>query len=53
MKGRGVEVGLAVEAACQKFFKSTATYRMERGLCVKTHQSLVGSGLQNLCHQTR
>lgn len=32
MKGRGVEVGLVVEAACQTFFDSTATCRMERRL---------------------
>ena len=30
MRGRGVETGLIVEAAAQKFFESTATYRMER-----------------------
>lgn len=30
MKGRTLEAGLVVEAACQKFFESTATYRMER-----------------------
>ncbi|WP_139327860.1 hypothetical protein [Rhodobacter aestuarii] len=32
MRGRGVETGLIVEAAAQKFFESNATYRMERRL---------------------
>lgn len=30
MRGRGVETGLIVEAAAQKFFESTAIYRMAR-----------------------
>ncbi|GEM_PF-6413234 len=50
MRGRGVETGLIVEAACQKFFESTATYRMERRLAnsnINLSRQAIG---QNLVH---
>lgn len=53
MKGRGVEVGLVVEAACQKFFESTATYRMERRL-INSNINLTRQAIgRNLVHLSR
>lgn len=50
MKGRGVELGLVVEAACQKFFESTATYRMERRL-INSNINLTRQAIgRNLTH---
>ncbi|HHX89374.1 MAG TPA: IS66 family transposase [Paracoccus sp.] len=53
MRGRGVETGLIVEAGCQKFFESTAIYRMERRFAnsnINLSRQTIG---KNLVHLSR
>ncbi|WP_170952503.1 IS66 family transposase [Rhodobacter sp. JA431] len=53
MRGRGVETGLIVEAAAQKFFESNATYRMERRLSnsnINLSRQAIG---RNIAHLSR
>lgn len=53
MKGRGVEAGFIVEAACQKYFESTATFRMERRL-INSNINLTRQAIgRNLAHLSR
>ncbi|WP_323715874.1 IS66 family transposase [Paracoccus aminovorans] len=53
MRGRGVETGLIVEAATQKFFESNATYRMERRMAydkINLSRQTIG---RNIIHLSR
>ncbi|RWR05294.1 IS66 family transposase [Paenirhodobacter populi] len=53
MRGRGVETGLIIEAAAQKFFESTAIYRMERRFAnnnIDLPRQTIG---RNLAHVSR
>lgn len=53
MRNRGVETGLIVEAAAQKFFESTAIYRMERRFAnsnINLTRQAIG---RNLAHLSR
>lgn len=53
MRGRGVETGLIVEAAAQKFFESNATYRMERRMAydkINLSRQTIG---RNIAHMSR
>ncbi|WP_417827118.1 IS66 family transposase, partial [Thalassospira povalilytica] len=50
MRGRGIEASLVIEAASQKYFEGTATYRMERRLIncnINLTRQTIG---RNLCH---
>lgn len=53
MRGRGVETGLIVEAACQKFFESTATFRMERRLAYRNVNLARQTISRNIIHLSR
>lgn len=51
MKRRGVETGLIIEAACQKFFESNATFRMERRFAasnINLSRQTIGRNLDHL-----
>ncbi len=53
MRGRGVELGFVVESACEKFFESTATYRMERRL-INSNINLTRQAIgRNIAHLSR
>lgn len=53
MKGRGIDLGLVTEAACQKFFEHIPTFRMERRLLncnVNLSRQAIG---RNIIHLAR
>lgn len=56
MKGRGVETSLVIEAACQKFFESSALFRMARRLensNIMLARQTIGRNVIHLAHFLR